>query len=387
MSGQKIKILFVSSWFPNRVQPTHGTFVQMHAEAASLYADVFVLHVCFDTLKNNDKFETVQEIRNGINTIIVYVNPASTVLQKYVRYFSAYRKGLKMVCVKYGKPDIIHANVLLPVGLLFLLLKQFRKIPFVFTEHWTGYLPGDSTKIGKKDLFLSRLIARRAAMIMPVSNDLKNAMINLKLYGNYRVIPNVVNEDFFKPFIKKSIHDKVRFLHVSSLYDFQKNISGIIRTIHQLSLVRNDFVFNIITDGDAGPFIEMTKELGIADFFSFEYMKTSSEIASTMKQSDCLVMFSNFETFSVVIAEALACGLPVIATDAGGLAGDITKEQGIIIQPGDETALFNAMNDMIEHHKEYDKEKIKTFAQRFRYTKVGEQFLEIYKQVLNQSEK
>jgi len=181
-----------------------------------------------------------------------------------------------MVCVKYGKPDIIHANVLLPVGLLFLLLKQFRKIPFVFTEHWTGYLPGDSVKIGKKDLFLSRLIARRAAMIMPVSNDLKNAMINLKLYGNYRVIPNVVNEDFFKPLIKESIHDKVKFLHVSSLYDFQKNISGIIRTVHQLSLVRNDFVLNIITDGEASPFIEMTKELEVTDFFSFEYMKTSS---------------------------------------------------------------------------------------------------------------
>ena len=57
--NSKIKVLFISSWFPNRVKPTFGNFVQKHAEAVSLFADVSILHVCFDENLTEKKTEIV----------------------------------------------------------------------------------------------------------------------------------------------------------------------------------------------------------------------------------------------------------------------------------------------------------------------------------------
>jgi glycosyltransferase involved in cell wall biosynthesis len=89
-------------------------------------------------------------------------------------------------------------------------------------------------------------------------------------------------------------------------------------------------------------------------------------------------MFSNYESFSVVIAEALACGIPVIATRAGGLANELTAKQGIIIKTGNQIALHNSMNEMINNYDSYNKAEIATFAKRFSYENVGKALHEIY---------
>ena len=383
MLGKRIKVLFISSWYPNRFTPTLGNFVQKHAEAVSLYADVSVLHVCFDTRTGGNRFEITREAEGNINSIRIYVRKPRTVLKKIFLYLRAYRKGFDMVTKEYGSPDIVHANVIFPVGLISLFLKPFKRIPFVLSEHWTGYLQEDPAKRGCITKYFSKRIVRKASVLMPVSDDLKNAMVKMGFAGTYHVIPDVVDKEFYQPFPSKIKNDKVRFLHVSSLNDRQKNVSGIIRVIHQLSLIRKDFELLIVTDGEAEPFIKMAKEYGIFDkTVFFESTKSVSELAAIYKQSDCLLLFSNFESFSVVVAESLASGVPVIATNAGGIAGNLGKEHGIIIAPGDEKALLNSITYMIEHHEEYNKKKMTDFAEQFSYEKVGEQFLNIYKQTI-----
>ena len=89
-------------------------------------------------------------------------------------------------------------------------------------------------------------------------------------------------------------------------------------------------------------------------------------------------MFSNYESFSVVIAEALACGIPVIATRAGGLANELTTKQGIIINIGNEIALCNSMKEMINKYDSYNKAEIGTFGEKFSYENVGKTLHKIY---------
>lgn len=382
--NKKIKALFISSWYPNRVRPTLGNFVQKHAEAVSLYTDVCVLHVCFDEKLFENKFEIVHETNGKINIIFVYLNKNRFALTRFFSYLKAYRKGFSLINERFGKPDIIHANILFPVGLVFYFLRVFKRTPYVITEHWTGYLPSDPSSIGFIRKWFSKIIARKSCCIMPVSGDLEDAMKKSGLNGNYKVVPNVVGKAFFQPSINKTPNTKFRFLHVSSLDDDQKNITGIIRSVYQLSLLRKDFEFTIIGDGNPESFISLAKELNLYEkFIFFESKKSTDELADIMKESDCFVLFSNYESFSIVIAESLASGLPVIATNAGGIAGSLSKEHGIIIRPGDETALLNAMIYMIEHHEEYNKEIIVDFAEQFRYEKVGENFLNIYKQIIH----
>ncbi len=381
--NSKIKVLFISSWFPNRVKPTLGNFVQKHAEAVSLFADVSILHVCFDENLTEKKSEIVYCFEKNINSIFIYLEKNKFPIFRFLKYIKAYRKGLTLIKEKYSNPDIIHANIAFPVGLVFIFIKAFKKIPFVLSEHWTGYLFQTHTKIGFLRKYFIKRILKKAAMIMPVSADLKEAMESIEFKGKYKVVGNVVDDVFFNHYPDKPKKNKFKFLHVSSLDDRQKNISGIIRAIHQVSEQRKDFEVLIISDGMAGTFIQKARELNILNnFVFFENKKSTKELSDIMHHSDCLIMFSHFESFSIVIAESLASGLPIIATRAGGIAADISQEQGIIIKPGDETALINAMLYIIDHHDEYQKELLITFAKKFKAKIIGKEYLEIYKNVL-----
>jgi L-malate glycosyltransferase len=132
--GKDLSVWFLSSWYPTRVHPTRGNFVQKHAEAVSRYCKVSVLHVCMDPgLTKGSEFCFTE--RNGFNEIIIYLAPprsGSSLFSGWMRYtlFSkAYKKGAELLTEKFGKPDIIHANVLYPVSLLHVNCQGYLKYP------------------------------------------------------------------------------------------------------------------------------------------------------------------------------------------------------------------------------------------------------------------
>jgi len=383
MLVNKIKVLFISSWFQSRVKPVSSQFVQRHARAASLYTDVSFLHVCFDKNQKNKKFEIVENTIDNVNTTYIYIKKPFVTFLKIFLYLKAYKKGFDFVSEKYGKPDIIHANVLFPVGLVFLFLKSFKKTTFVFTEHWSGYLPDNPIKIGFIKKFFIKKIAHQAAVIIPVSENLKKAMLDNGIHGNYRVIPNVVDTNLFTDYVKDT-HIHKKFLHISSLQDQAKNITGILNVIKKLSLKRNAFSMHFISHGNQKPFIEMAEKLSILnEFVFFEEGKNSEELAEIMHQSDFLLLFSNYENLPCVIIEALSCSLPVIATQVGDIPKYITKEFGILVKPKDEESLLNAIEHMLDHPKNFDRKVMHEFVEKnFSYPVVGKSFYDIYSEVI-----
>ncbi len=381
--NSKIKVLFISSWFPNRVKPTLGNFVHKHAEAVSQYADVSVLHVCFDeTLKG--KQEIVYSSEKNINSIFIYLKKINSPIRQFINYLKAYRNGLKLISEKYGKPDIIHANIIFPVGLVFLFNKAFKKFPFVVTEHWTGFLPDDPEKISFIKKYLIKRITRKSKKVLLVTENLKNAMLNLGFKGDYKVVPNVVDTSLFviTDQNKKSIKN---ILHISSFVDEQKNISGILRAIKKLSEKRNDFAMHFITDGDAQPFIDYAKNNSLLDKYVFFHgTKSTGQVAEMLEQSDFLLLFSNYENFPCVIVEAFSCGVPVVSTNVGGISEHVSDKHGILIKPKDENALLTAIGQMLDNTDKYDKQFLHDYAENnFSYKSVGKQINDIYSEILN----
>ena len=105
-----------------------------------------------------------------------------------------------------------------------------------------------------------------------------------------------------------------------------------------------------------------------------------------MRSADVFVLFSNFENLPCVLIEALASGIPVIATKVGGVAEMIGPEQGILVEPRNEAGLLQALDQMLDHHREYDKQKLQHYAEeRFSYEAVGRAFAELYEKVLKQT--
>src|SRR5665213_315446 len=253
MVQKKYNILFLSSWYPNRVQPTLGDFVQRHAEAVALHSNIAALFVCSD-INCKEKFEIEELHENGIFTVKVYYKkvskhfPLISQFQKASRYFLAHEIGLKIINEKFGKIDLVHHNILYPSGVIAWYLKKIKNIPYISTEHWTGYLPSDGSYKGFVRKFLTKRIGNNANYLTPVSNDLKKAMIGHGFKSNYEIVTNVVDTKLFYPKKNKIANSKTRMIHISTLDDAQKNISGILKSVGELKKTRNDFELFFVGD-------------------------------------------------------------------------------------------------------------------------------------------
>jgi len=112
-------------------------------------------------------------------------------------------------------------------------------------------------------------------------------------------------------------------------------------------------------------------------------MITPSEIGNYFSESDFLITNSNYETFSVSTAEALAYGKPVISTRCGGPEEFIDETNGILIDVGDTKALVSAIEYMLDNSDKYDQEMISKNARiNFSSEVIGEKIFEIYKEVI-----
>ncbi len=390
MDTKKRNILYISAWYPDRINPNLGNFVEKHAKAIAAYCNVNVLHIAFDANLIDKKYDLINETTDNINVVKVYIKKdffriiPFTSIQKIFLYIKAYIIGYRYIVNTFGKQDMVHANIVFPTGLIALYFKFKFHLKYIITEHWTGYLPNDPSKISRFNKFIAEKVIKNARFVVPVSEDLKNAMLSYDLLGNYKVIPNVVDVNLFKPKINKAKNNKIRFLHVSSLDDAQKNISGIINVVSKLARTYTNFELIIVGDGDNSSFVKKTMELNLLNsFIYFEKEKKQEEIAEIMQNSDCFLMFSNYESFSVVLAEALACGLPIIATDAGGISSELTNEYGIIIKPNDENALLEAMTSMISHYSDYDAHYLAAYSAKYSYENVGKSYYNLYQEILN----
>ncbi len=382
MTGKKISVLFISSWYPTRIRPTEGNFVQKHAEAAARYAEVNFLHVAFDkSLKS--KYDYQKEIRNNVTVHTVYMAypKINFILFKILRYIRAYFWGFAKIYEGKAKPDVVHANVLIPVGLISYLFYITKKIPYVISEHWTAYLPQDPIKPGRK-IILYRYFAKKASRLMPVTNHLAMAMINMSVHGKYSIVSNVVDTSLFT--LADDRKDTVKhILHVSSLLDVQKNFSGILVALTELAEKRDDFMLEVIGDGDYEQYKTKIAKLNIADKIIFHGTKSTSEVASVMRKCDFLLLFSNYENFPSVISEAMSCGLPVLSTNVGGISEHVGKQDGLLLEMKNVDELIAQLDRMLDICRDYHKQDIRDYAvSNFSYEVVGKQFFDIYKQVI-----
>ena len=394
-----MNILHLLSWFPTPDDPTLGNFCVRMIDALPEECHSFILSVC-DGKDMTQSFE-VKEIEGAHHTHVqIYIRPPKINAIRKLKMLRMYQYGLKYIKKRFFKPDLIHLHVTYPLGQVALLWKKLFGYKYVLTEHWTIYQPQN------KDVLVGGLkkkivkIANNALLIMPVSLDLQHCMEGHGVRNRFQVIYNLVNTDMFKlkPCIdslqrtapcRNDMHGgntKKHILHISTLRDEAKNFSGILRTIERLRQQRDDFELHVIHDYEAPEFKAFVKEHNLSDCVIFHGKKTSAEVAEAYQQADFFVLFSNFENLPCVIVEAFASGVPVLSTAVGGIAEILSPERGILIPQGDENALLQSMNTMLDHCHEYDREAIREYAiKTFAAQNIGRQIFEAYKEVVEKA--
>ena len=379
-----MNVLHLLSWFPTPDDPTLGNFCVRMIDALPEDCHSVILSVC-DGKDMTKSFE-VKEIPGAHHTHVqIYICPPKNSIVRKLKMLRMYQYGLKYIKQRFFKPDLIHLHVAYPLGQVALLWKKLFGYKYVLTEHWTIYQPQNKeVLVGKLKRKIVK-IANNAELIMPVSLDLQRCMEGHGIHNRFKVIYNLVNTDIFKLGAPHT-SGKKRILHISTLRDEAKNFSGILRVIERLRQQRDDFELHVIHDYDAPEFKTFVKERHLEDCVIFHGKKTSAEVAEAYQNADFFVLFSNFENLPCVIVEAFASGVPVLSTSVGGIAEILSPERGILIPQGDEDALLQGMNNLLNHYQEYNREAIRSYAiKTFAAQNIGQQIFEEYKKVMGKA--
>lgn len=367
--NQKLHILFLCGWYPSRILPTNGDFIQRHAEAVSLQHKVSVLHIISDdSLTQNIEYNS-SEI-NGVTTHIAYVKKVKNSLKKVILFYKAYQKLL----TKIGNFDIVHLNKLYPFGIFALHLKWFKKKPFIISEHWSGYLGAQSKSIRNFEKVISKHIVKNAIFICPVSIDLKENMLKIGLTGNYTIIPNVIDTSIFTT--AKKENEILQILHVSSMDNGIKNITGILNVISKLQDNIDSFKITFIGENSL-KYRTQSQQLGIKNI-DFINQISQQKLVKYYQKSDVFVLFSNTETQSCVALESLACGTPVIATNLKSIAEYLTPNFGTLVPVKDEKKLLETLTNFNAKKFATTKEMHQFIDEHYSPEKICYQFSKLY---------
>ncbi len=374
------KILFLTSWYPSKENETLGNFVEKHADCASEVADIVVLYA---TSSENVSDLTIEERdHKGFKEVLVYYPkirsklPGFSSIKKLNTYKDALWKAYDSIGIDF---DLVHLNVAFPAGLFALELKEKLNIPYILLEHWTGYL--SHTNDYKKATYpikrMHKKVFRSAERLLTVSEHLGTSIKDLGLRDDFMVFPNVVDEKAF--FIKKSFSESnvLRIIHVSSFNDDHKNISGMLMAISKLE---RPFELTLITESSIDTVEQFVKEAGIdLDKVKIYSRLDPGKVADHIREADLFVLFSNYETFSVVLAESWMTGTPAIYSKCGGLTEIDDPKIGIQIRKEDIDQLHRELEAFDLSH--YDPVEINAFAAQFEKRCLSDEIMKIYDQI------
>jgi len=378
--SRRLRILHLASWYPSRISPQNGNFIQRHVEAISRQTDSYLLHVVSDP--DITEWSTTISKENGFESVTV-IYPRAPIFQKFSRSKKAYQLGYEKLALDADGPDLVHVHVMYP-GIVFgYHISRRLGIPMVVTEHATAYHSHHpETYSWWQRMFLKRY-SRRVRKYFPVSNDLKVAMQSKGIKGDYQVIPNVVDTKLFS-FQSRSMSDqKFRFLHISSLKDAHKNVTGLLSAFATFVEDYPQSKLTIIGNEHHNQIERYIRKLRLINQVEIHKEVPIETIAQYMHDNHALLLFSNYENAPCVISEAHCTGMPVIASRVGGIPEMIDESNGILVNKGDMLGLYAAMQKMVERYADYDGLKISKTAQaRYQYEQVGELYLQAYESML-----
>lgn len=381
---QKRNILFLSSWYPNRIKPTHGNFVYQHALAAAQYHQVHLLYVCLDEglIGSTEIVKSVEPFPSTIAYIPKSTIPFIGSLWNYLRIIMCYFQMVREIKKEGFHPELIHANVVYPIGIVARLLSIRHKIPYIITEHWTCYHKVVLPRPSLIQQFITRLVANKASLILPVSEDLAQAMRSSGIHTEMNVVYNVIDTSLFVPGDPKARKGN-QLIHVSSLASLQKNPSLLFRAFAELREWKPDLHLQIVSDGDFSVFQDEIKQLKIEEHIVFHGTLDAKEIAEVLKGADLFVLTSRFENLPCVLIESLSAGVPIVSTNVGGINEIVHSTYGQLVPSEDQVALVAAIKQQLVRLEKYDSNLMHLEATaQFSYEAIGKRFSDIYEAII-----
>jgi len=369
-------ILHVASWYPHQESPFEGDFVERHIRCISSQISG-VVYFAKPVLKPASKMQITEE-----SNFIVYKKlfQRAGALSNYAKYHALSKPAIESIISDHGTPSAIHCHAGYPgISLSSALAKKYN-IPLVFTEHSTIY---QQEKRSFKEKLILRYLKKyipNADIVCPVSEAHEKSMQATVKIKKSQVIHNVVTDQFFGTLLKKSKNPS-KLLHISSLDDDQKNISDLLKGFNILRITKPEISLTIVGNSN----LKLVKRLIKRHKIDTENIKIigpleHSAIPKLMTDHDLFVLWSRFESFSLVIAESWASGLPVITNDSGGITSENNKNLGQLVSDYTPEGLADAIAKTLNRYAEFDITKIREYAlERYSETSIANKYIDLYR--------
>ncbi len=182
-------------------------------------------------------------------------------------------------------------------------------------------------------------------------------------------------------FKKHEKHSELKqILHISCFENRSKNLTGLLDALYEVRKKRNDFQCVIAGSSDEFDMIyQYAKEKNMLDYIQFPGYISAKEISELMNTSDFYLQTSHYETLSVVVAEALCSGLPVLSTAVGAIPEIVNRSNGILVQDNNHEELVAAIDLMLDNYINYPVEGIsKNAINQFSTSSILERFNNFY---------
>ncbi len=378
----KRQVLILSFWNPTERNPQQGIFIQDQAAAVcSLREDIIFLQVNVLPSKNIFLKKEVKESSFFINrkiTINLY-----SLLWKFWFVNPWLLSGIiKRILLRQFpeiKPALIHSNVIFPCGIVAYLLAKKYSSELVISEHWSK-----AEKLLRHPLFgrtaLNAYLKNKT--VITVSKFLAARIEAATGHLNIKVIPNIVDTALFS-YKPKEYYDGSRL--VCTCVANWKPPKRLDLIIDSLALyVRESgcrVILNVVGNGTQTESFKKAQVPANLSIVWHGYLD-KKEIASLLQRSHLFLHASEIETFSIVTAEALSTGTPVLVSDRGALPELVHDKNGVLAENNSET-WHKKICEII--NKRFDNELIaKENQTRYSAETIGQSILEVYNKVFNE---
>jgi glycosyltransferase involved in cell wall biosynthesis len=382
-------ILWLASWYPDLYEGKNGDFVQRHAKAFARLNPVQVIHITQAGCHINTFYDIHSSEESGIRELsgsfdykpwgIVWMDK----LRYNLKYQLFYMQIIKKYVQQYGIPDLVHVHAPMKAGIIAYQICNRWKIPLLITDHSSLYDLNAKDRFNKRSWYFKKQLKKlykNAAGYTNVSDAMAKRVKSLFNTGPIEIIRNVVQTDLFsyQPQTQNSIF---RWIHVSTLYPL-KNVQKILEAFQILYSIRQDWEL-VIVGGNYQKLELAIRNTGIQHHVIFTGELEYTAVAKKLQASSAMVMFSKHENFPCTVIEALCCGVPVVASDVGGVSEAVNASNGILVESENIAALVAALEKMMIQYAEFNRRFIaETAASTYGESIIGGQFLNLYNRVL-----
>ena len=384
-------ILFIPSWYPSLDAPLLGTFFREQAEMfAEIGHKVGVLYPRFHELPsatwlNSQKEPITMALENNLTVVraskrLFQPGPLHRIPPVYSSYVRARQKLALEMYDAYeannGRPDVIHAKSAMWGAVLAKAIAERENIPYVVTVGSSIFARGI---VGPRERKTATSALKSANRLISVSVTLADDLERILGIpaSAFTTVPNMIDLEKF-PYMPLPKNDTFIFGYMANLVE-DKGHKTLLRAFKEIPNAK------LLLAG-SGPLQEQLKELtiayGIDDRVEFLGGIPREKAPGFFQAIDAFVHPSRYETFGIVLVEALSTGRPVVATRCGGPNDIIRSQDGILVDVDDVHDLAKAMQGIIG--MDWDTPSIREGVEtRYSKASVREELLNIYDAILS----